>query len=203
MSYEKTTWVDLRVDRPNTYTRIDNGDGTETIIPAWNEIEGTPVNAENLNHMEDGIADAHSRIDNSDRRISRLEAYLDIDSRGVSGSQARFADTYDGQNDSVLQLDTTKTYATAAVAASASTVSIPVASTTGFSVGQEVTICDDIAFENRQISAIGTGTISFASLTNSYKKGAAIARSTVERDTINQKMKIGNWGTYTVTISEL
>ncbi|MGQ7276649.1 integrase [Brevibacillus thermoruber] len=203
MTYEKINWVDLRIDRPNTYICVDNADGTKTITPAWNKIEGTPVNAENLNHMDDGIADAHLRIDKSDRRITRLEAYLDIDSRGVSGAQARFADTYDGQPDPVLQMDSTKTYALAAVSASSSTVSIPVASTTGFSIGQEVTICDDEGFENRLIKDIGVGTISFAALANDYKKGALIARSTVEVDTVNQKMKIGNWGTYTIAVSEL
>lgn len=36
-------------------------------------------------------------LDGLNIRITRLEAYLDIDSRGVSGAQARFADTYDGR----------------------------------------------------------------------------------------------------------
>ncbi|WP_051033133.1 hypothetical protein, partial [Rhodococcus rhodochrous] len=139
MTYVKQQHINRLVDRPNTYVLSENGDGTVQIVPAWNVIAGTPVDDVRLNHMEDGIADAHDRIDRSERRVTRLEAYLDIDSRGISGAQARFADTYDGQTDPVLQLDQTKTYSLAEMAASASAVTVQVASVAGLSVGKEVT----------------------------------------------------------------
>ncbi|RAP28626.1 hypothetical protein C2W64_04682 [Brevibacillus laterosporus] len=202
MAYEKQLHINRLVDRPNTYAFQQNEDGTVSIVPAWEQIAGTPVDEIRLNHIEDGIGDAHFLIEKASRRISRIEAHLDIDSRGVSGAQARFADTYDGQTDPVLQLDETKTYATVAIASSASAVAISVASTTGFTVGQEITICDDLSFENQRITAIGAGTITVAKLTNSYKKGALIARSTVKRDTAEQKMRIGGWGTHTITITQ-
>ena len=53
------TWVD-QLDTGNKYTITDNPDNTKAIEYAG-EItrQGTPVNAENLNHMEQGIYDAH------------------------------------------------------------------------------------------------------------------------------------------------
>ena len=63
MAYTKTNWVDHVVSRPNTYTQTVNQDNTVTLAPAGTvEQQGTPVNAENLNHMETGIADAHSAV---------------------------------------------------------------------------------------------------------------------------------------------
>ncbi|MEC2131625.1 phage tail protein [Brevibacillus centrosporus] len=155
-------------------------------------------------HVNDASIHVTSEeMDLVNRRITRIEAYLDLDSRGVSGAQARFVDTYDGEDDPVLKLDETKTYATAAITASDTTIVVPVASTQGFAVGQEVTICDDQQFEERFIWAVGVNTLSFGIMLNSYKKGAYIARSTLERDTTARKMRIGGWGTSTVTISEL
>lgn len=60
MSYTKNIWQDHIVDRPNTYNETLNEDGTKTLTPAGNvQQQGTPVNAENLNHIEQGIYDAH------------------------------------------------------------------------------------------------------------------------------------------------
>ncbi|MCM3144383.1 integrase [Brevibacillus sp. MER 51] len=203
MTYQKQTHVNRFVDRPNTYVLQENGDGTVTISPAWQQIAGTPVDEFRLNHMEDGIEGAHLLYARLERRVTRVEAYLDLDSHDVEGAQARFADTYDGVDDPVLKLDQTKTYATTALTAKPSSTTVTVASTTAFTLGQEVTICDDVAFENQKITAIGTGTISFASLTNNYKKGALIGRSTIYRDAAAQKMRIGGWGTHTVTITQV
>ncbi|USG63966.1 integrase [Brevibacillus ruminantium] len=172
------------------------------IEPAYQVLAGTPVDEIRLNHMEGGIEGAHLRIDRVERRVTRIEAHLDADDRGVIDAQARFADIYDGSDDPVLKLDQTKTYATTALSASTTAVSIPVASVTGFKVGQEITICDDTAFENQKITAVGTSSITVAKLTNAYKKGAIVARSTVVRDATAQKMRIGSWGTHTITITQ-
>ncbi|KMZ42499.1 integrase [Bacillus sp. FJAT-27238] len=203
VAYQKQTHVNRFVDRPNTYVIKENGDGTVSIVPAWQQIAGTPVDEFRLNHMEDGIEGAHLLYARLERRVTRVEAYLDLDSHDVEGAQARFADTYDGVDDPVLKLDQTKTYVTTALTAKASSIAVAVASTAGFTVGQEVTICDDVSFENQKITAIGTGTLSFASLANNYKKGALIGRSTIYRDAAAQKMRIGSWGTHTVTITQV
>ncbi|GED53733.1 integrase [Brevibacillus borstelensis] len=204
--YQKQTHINRIVDFPGAYTIQPHPDpelaakGVMLIEPAYNVLAGTLVDEIRLNHMEDGIEGAYLLYDRLERRVTRIEAHLDLDSHDVDGAQARFADTYDGLDDPVLVLDKTKTYSTAALASSTSAVTIPVASTAGLKVGQEVTICDDVAFENQRITAIGAESITVVKLVNSYKKGALVARSTVVRDTAAQKMRIGGWGTHTITI---
>lgn len=55
--YEKTEWVDHVVERVNTYSLTPNEDGSYQIEPEPGEIiqQGTPIKAEYLNHIEDGI----------------------------------------------------------------------------------------------------------------------------------------------------
>lgn len=58
MAYVKNTWVDQKVQRPKTYNFTNNDDGSTTLIDAFVNVEelGTPVNADNMNHIEDGLA---------------------------------------------------------------------------------------------------------------------------------------------------
>lgn len=64
MAYQKTIWKDQNVEKPRTYTMRDNGDDTITLLDAFGTVTelGTPVNAQNMNHIEDGIA---SKADDS------------------------------------------------------------------------------------------------------------------------------------------
>ena len=57
MSYEPINWKDRIVEKPRTYYIQNNPDGTITLIPAPGTVvqEGTPVNAANLNKMEQGL----------------------------------------------------------------------------------------------------------------------------------------------------
>ena len=57
MAYVKNTWVDQKVQRPKTYNFTTNDDGSTTLIDAFGNVEelGTPVNADNMNHIEDGL----------------------------------------------------------------------------------------------------------------------------------------------------
>ena len=58
MAYIKNTWVNQDVERPKTYEVTDNPDGSITLTDSFGTITeaGTPVNATNMNHIEDGIA---------------------------------------------------------------------------------------------------------------------------------------------------
>jgi Chaperone of endosialidase len=60
MTYAKTTWTDRIVQNPLTFTQQTNADGTITLIPAEGTVTqaGTPITADALNNMENGIADA-------------------------------------------------------------------------------------------------------------------------------------------------
>lgn len=57
MAYIKTDWKDKVVEKPRTFTMQNNPDGTVTLIPAEGAIyeSGTPVNAANMNKIEQGI----------------------------------------------------------------------------------------------------------------------------------------------------
>jgi hypothetical protein len=63
MAYIPTTWENREVEKPRTYTMTDNGDGTITLTPAEGQIfvTGTPLDAANLNHMEEGIENSVQR----------------------------------------------------------------------------------------------------------------------------------------------
>ena len=57
MAYTKNTWVDQDVQRPKTYEVTNNQDGSITLTDSFGIVTeiGTPVNATNMNHIEDGI----------------------------------------------------------------------------------------------------------------------------------------------------
>lgn len=59
MAYNKTTWKDRAVEKPKTFAKQDNPDGTITLIPSPGTIveEGTPVNAANMNKIENKLED--------------------------------------------------------------------------------------------------------------------------------------------------
>lgn len=59
MAYTKTQWKDQNVENPRTYVMRDNGDDTVTLLDAFGTVTelGTPVNATNMNHIEQGIED--------------------------------------------------------------------------------------------------------------------------------------------------
>ena len=57
MSLTRTNWQDHRPEHARRFTMQDNGDGTVTLTPAQGTIyqQGTPINAANLNNIEDRI----------------------------------------------------------------------------------------------------------------------------------------------------
>lgn len=72
MAYEKTVWKDQEVENPRTYSVRQNLDDTITLYDAFGSITelGTPVNAENMNKIEQGIADAQL-ISNLEQSLSQ------------------------------------------------------------------------------------------------------------------------------------
>lgn len=57
MAYIKNNWVDQSVERPKTYEMTNNSDGSVTLIDSFGLVSelGTPVNADNMNRIEEGI----------------------------------------------------------------------------------------------------------------------------------------------------
>lgn len=60
MSYSTTTWVDRIVEFPNRYTKSSETSTQVILTPNSGSIvqTGTPVNASNLNKLEQGVFDA-------------------------------------------------------------------------------------------------------------------------------------------------
>lgn len=57
MAYTKTDWIDRVVEKPNTFMITENPDGSITLTPAPGQVieRGTPINASNLNKIEDEL----------------------------------------------------------------------------------------------------------------------------------------------------
>lgn len=186
MNYVKTVWKDEIFD-PMTGEVV---------------IEGTPFTASRINNVEEGIENLDISQDEQDRRISRLELKIALLDR--SNSNNVFYDTLDGKAPLNLVYDTAN--ADILTASTIGTTVLSLDSTVGFATGTEVTIYDDVNQETAMITNVNVTskqiTIGTA-LKKAYKKGAKIARSTVKIDTVNQKMKLGEWGTYTVAVSEV
>ncbi len=79
MAYVKTDWKNREVEKPRTFTMVNNPDGTVTLIPAEGEVyeQGTPIVAAVMNNMEDGIEVAHGDISGLDNRMGAVEIVAD------------------------------------------------------------------------------------------------------------------------------
>lgn len=57
MAYKRVNWADHVVERPNTYTEVENDDGSITHEASPGEIiqQGTPISATNLNNGEEAL----------------------------------------------------------------------------------------------------------------------------------------------------
>lgn len=86
MAYNPTTWIDRVVQNPNTFTTQENPDGSITLIPKPGTVtkQGTPVNASNLNKMEQGISDAHSQLADMAQQVDAID-------RGIGGTYSNLA----------------------------------------------------------------------------------------------------------------
>ena len=75
MAYVKTDWKNREVERPRTFTLVENPDGTVTLIPAEGEVyeQGTPIVATVMNNMEDGIEEAHDDISDLDTLLDTVK----------------------------------------------------------------------------------------------------------------------------------
>lgn len=171
-----------------------------TGLPEYETIEdGTRVAAKRLNHMDEGIYMAHEMNIELAALVRRMQVQMELDGR-VPGNSGTFADTLDGSTNKIT-LDQTQTDIIEAV--TAGTTILKVASVAGFTAFTQVTIFDDVASEDTLITAVGTDTVTVQALTDVYKKGAQICRSNVVIDKAEQEMKIGNWGTYSIAVSEV
>jgi hypothetical protein len=141
-----------------------------------------------------------SSIEELDRTMKKLSLQLEVDGR-APGSSGSFVDVLSGKP-SRMTYENALADLTSAVSAGATTLPIDVESGT-FKLNTLVTIEDDVNREEVFINSVGSNSLTVSALTKGYKKGARVARSTVVVDTINQEMRVGDWGTYSVSFSEV
>ncbi len=57
MNYNKTIWGERQVEYPNRFEKIDNGDGTITLVPAFGNIiqPGTPLSVFNMQKIDNQL----------------------------------------------------------------------------------------------------------------------------------------------------
>lgn len=86
MAYLPNTWVDQNVQRPKTYNFTQNDDGSTTLIDAFGNVTelGTPVNADYMNHIENGIAGCAIRKYSTTETFIKGE-WVQADVDGVQG----------------------------------------------------------------------------------------------------------------------
>jgi hypothetical protein len=163
-----------------------------------------PAQTINLAMLAIDVQNRLNQIYSNEREVTNLKARMDaidvLHSR-VDNASFLLYDLNDGSNiGSNGKIDNTKTNSTGTIPISAGTIVVPVLATTGFTVGQEVTIFDDVSLERRLITAINAGvSLSFAAMTNSYKIKAMICRSSVVQDTVNHLLKFGGWSAGFIT----
>lgn len=91
MAYERTIWKNREVERPRTFEKIENPDGTITLVPAEGNIiePGTPIIAENMNNIEDGIEEALNtlvnKVDKEDGKGLSTNDYTTAEKNKLAG----------------------------------------------------------------------------------------------------------------------
>ena len=89
MAYKKTVWKNREVEKPRTFTKVDNPDGTITLTPAEGNIiePGTPIIASNMNKIEDEIkvldTDPSSIASPTSLGHVKIGSGINMDSNGV------------------------------------------------------------------------------------------------------------------------
>ncbi|MGE7623616.1 hypothetical protein ACQKMD_11275 [Viridibacillus sp. NPDC096237] len=207
-SYERINFLDhiLRIDeKGNFIPLIDPSTGQQKVNlitgqKEWEALqEGTRLKALTMNYLDKNIETNRNYISDLHTLVRRLQLQLEMDGR-APGSSGTFFDTLDGFSNKIY-LQSQQTSINKAITAGATT--IPVDNIEGFTAFTQVTIYDDEHSEDGLITAINGNSITVQALTNAYKKGAKVARSTVAVDTVNKKMDIGNWETFSVSILEV
>ena len=78
VNYTRTNWHNRAVQRPRTYVETTNSDNSVTHTPAPGTVaqEGTPLNEDNLNNIEQGIADCAREINSMLQTLAQMAETL-------------------------------------------------------------------------------------------------------------------------------
>ncbi|MBE6846243.1 MAG: hypothetical protein E7508_11230 [Ruminococcus sp.] len=94
MSYIPTAWID-HVNSGNRYNIFNNDDGTKEIVYAGEVLQqGTPMSAENLNHMEQGILDASQTADKAKTAADNIGNTMNLTGTRITNLEQKTSDMY-------------------------------------------------------------------------------------------------------------
>lgn len=186
--YVKTQWFD-QIEDPT----LPDGHPDKILE------EGTVFTADAANNIEEGIYNAYERIIQVERENQRIRVQLDLKER--ANSELVFYDTLDGEPARKMELDTAKTVVKEALTVGATALNVVDASS--FKPLTEVTLYDGTNSEDVLITAVNGNVLTVQPITKNYSKGAFVARTNAELDTLQQRLKPGRWGTYTISMNEV
>jgi hypothetical protein len=126
------------------------------------------------------------------REVANLNLHLDASNRVTNG--VTFGTNFDTMFG--MEIDYTRNQSVNALNIGQTEITLEDAS--GFKIGHEVTIYDDINLERRRILNIVSNTLVVDSLSKGFKAGANIARSMILYDEVNKAMNFGSFGSLSV-----
>ena len=161
MAYTKQTWADRVVQHAKRFTYTDDGTHlTLTSAPGTVTAVGTPVNAANLNHIEDGIVDLELRelFDHKQMRnlvlngdfSNGMTSWVGADASVVNGMGRLLANAQYSAIDQVIAVINTHKYYMGALAQGASGLLI------GFFAGTLIDLPSTLGRSSQIITATAT-----------------------------------------------
>ncbi|WP_201009035.1 hypothetical protein [Paenibacillus glycanilyticus] len=201
MAYVRKQWVDRSVQFPGRYAKSGETSTLVTLTESPGTVTqaGTPLNAANMNNIEDGIEERATwdAMRAAEREIAALKMVSTLKDK-VDGASDYFYDDFAGAwapKGSALEIDRVWNAASAAISVGQTVIPLLYNFSTRFLVGQEVTIqstATETTRERRVITAVdptnNTITVS-PGTTNGYSIGALIYRSWANKATNAMKFK--------------
>lgn len=97
MAYTPTVWIDRQVQKPLTFQMNDNGDGTTTLVPVTGTVieAGTPISADVMNNIENGIlALQTSKLDKDGGNLTGnlvIDSGFSLETKGTSPLRSKLS----------------------------------------------------------------------------------------------------------------
>lgn len=176
----KGTWHGLL---PGEVAEAINGGRLDILEPIVTGMESRLTTAENTSTATSStVSELKGAMKNAQQEIANLNLFTDANNRVKNGNT--FGTNFDTSFG--MEVDFTRTNATSNL--SITQTIVPVKSVTGFEVGEEVTIYDDVNLERVKITAISGTNLTVTALTKEFKVNALVARTMFLLDTIQKKM---------------
>lgn len=176
------TWFGFR---PGEMNESINGGRLDALEPKVAKLETdlSTLSADYSENKTESNAEVESlkkALKNAQMEISNLNLYTDANNRVKNGY------SYGTNFDASFNMDVDYTKSNATSNLSVGQTIIPVKDATGFTVGQEITIYDDVNLERVKISAVSGTNLTITALTKEFKMSACVARTMAFKDDLSK-----------------